>query len=131
MRSRHWVGTLSALGIVASAHPAEACGGCFAPPPPVNVQSTAADTVVTGHRMVFAVSPNRMVLWDQIKFSGSPSEFGWVLPVSPGATIEESTDAWFEALEAFTAMAPWAPRFGPPRRGRSSRSSRASPRRSR
>lgn len=102
MRSGHLVGTAAAFGIAAAASRAEACGGCFHEPP-VNVQSTAADTVVTGHRMVFAVSPNRTVLWDQIKFSGSPNEFGWVLPVSPGATIEESNDAWFEALEAFTA----------------------------
>lgn len=81
--------------------PAAACGGCFHEPTTV---SSSADTVVTGHRMAFAISDNRTVLWDQIQFSGSPNEFGWVLPVKPGATIEASTDAWFEALETVTKV---------------------------
>ncbi|HVW25103.1 MAG TPA: DUF2330 domain-containing protein [Polyangiaceae bacterium] len=72
-----------------------ACGGCFHNP--------AVDSVVTGHRMAFAVSDDRTVLWDQIQYSGDPGDFGWVLPVEPGATIELSTDAWFEALEAATS----------------------------
>jgi len=79
---------------------AGACGGCFAPV----VVSSSADTLVTGHRMAFAISASRTVLWDQIKFSGSPEEFGWVLPVRPKAYIEESTDAWFEALETVTKV---------------------------
>ena len=78
--------------------PARACGGCFHP------QTETTDTTVTGHRMAFAISANRTVLWDQIQYSGSPKEFGWVLPVRRGATIEASTDAWFEALEAATAV---------------------------
>jgi hypothetical protein len=53
--------------------------------------------------MAFAVSDERTVLWDQIQFSGDPGDFGWVLPVEPGATIELSSDAWFEALEAATS----------------------------
>jgi hypothetical protein len=72
-----------------------ACGGCFHVP--------SVDSVVTGHRMAFAVSEGRTVLWDQIKYSGDPGDFGWVLPVAPGATIELSTDAWFEALETATS----------------------------
>jgi hypothetical protein len=81
--------------------PAEACGGCFQPP--------AVDSVVTGHRMAFAVSANRTVLWDQIKYSGNPGDFGWVLPVAPGATLELSSDAWFEVLETATST-----RINPP-----------------
>lgn len=72
-----------------------ACGGCF--------QSPTVDAVVTGHRMAFAVSDDRTVLWDQIQYSGDPGQFGWVLPVEPGATIELSSDAWFEALETATS----------------------------
>ena len=56
-----------------------ACGGCFHEP--------AVDAVVTGHRMAFAVSEGRTVLWDQIQYTGNPEDFGWVLPVEPGATI--------------------------------------------
>jgi hypothetical protein len=98
------VSSLVAVGLLAAlagnAPPAEACGGCFTP----TVVSSAADTLVTGHRMAFAISKDRTVLWDQIQFSGSPEEFGWVLPVKPGSYIEESTDAWFEALETVTKV---------------------------
>jgi hypothetical protein len=88
-----WFG--AALWGASLASDAHACGGCFNPP-------TAVDSVVTGHRMAFAMSGDRTVLWDQIKYTGNPSEFGWVLPVAPGAVPEESTDAWFEALDAVT-----------------------------
>ena len=75
---------------------ADACGGCFAP-------ATVTETsTVTGHRMAFAVSEERTVLWDQFEYTGSPEDFSWVLPIAPGANIEESTDAWFEALDAVT-----------------------------
>jgi hypothetical protein len=80
-----------------------ACGGCF--------QSPTVDAVVTGHRMAFAVSDERTVLWDQIKYSGDPADFGWVLPVAPGATIELSSDAWFEALETATSAQITAPQL--------------------
>ncbi|HEY3235001.1 MAG TPA: DUF2330 domain-containing protein [Polyangiaceae bacterium] len=89
--------TVSCALLVHSA-PARACGGCFHPPP-----QTSTPSVVTGHRMAFAVSATRTVLWDQIQYSGSPSDFAWVLPVRAGAYLETSTDAWFEALEAVTA----------------------------
>lgn len=74
----------------------QACGGCFGPP------SFSATTTVTGHRMAFAVSDERTVLWDSFEYTGAPEDFSWVLPVLPGAYLEESTDAWFETLEAGT-----------------------------
>src|SRR5882672_3176272 len=94
------------LGAVVAAslafgHDANACGGCFQPP--------TVDSVVSGHRMAFAVSDNRTVLWDQIQYAGNPIDFGWVLPVAPGATIELSNDAWFEALEGATSARVTAP----------------------
>ncbi|WP_437964076.1 DUF2330 domain-containing protein [Sorangium sp. So ce260] len=73
-----------------------ACGGCF-------VQTTET-TVVNAHRMVLSVSPVQSVLWDQIQYAGDPSEFAWVLPVKPGATIEVGSDAWFETLDAATSV---------------------------
>src|SRR3954469_25634519 len=73
-----------------------ACGGGFHP------ISISDSTVVTGHRMAFAVSQDRTVLWDQFEYSGAPEDFSWVLPVLPGAYVEESTDAWFESLETVT-----------------------------
>lgn len=88
---------LAALFVTLAPRPAAACGGCFAPPP-----VDASPSLVTSHRMAFAVSPTRTVLWDQFAYTGDPKDFSWVLPVRPGAYVEESTDAWFEALEAFT-----------------------------
>jgi hypothetical protein len=76
---------------------ARACGGCFLP------QTETQTTVVTGHRMAFAISPTHTVLWDQIKYAGSPKEFAWVLPVRGGAVLEISHDAWFETLDAATS----------------------------
>lgn len=85
-----WVGVLALL----LAERAEACGGCFAPPSTIST--------VTGHRMAFSVSEQRTVLWDQFEYSGSPEEFSWVLPIAPGAYLEEASQAWFDALESLT-----------------------------
>lgn len=97
-----FAGALAAgLAATTAAPDADACGGCFVPP--------SQTSVVTGHRMVFAISPVQSVLWDQIQYSGDPAEFAWVLPVKKGAWIEASTDAWFEVLEAATKMTVQAP----------------------
>lgn len=88
--------TLGLLAAAALPSDARACGGCFAPQDP--------PTVVSGHRMVMSVSPTKSVLWDQIQYAGNPAEFAWVLPVKPGAEIEASTAAFFETLEAQTAV---------------------------
>ncbi|MGH7437323.1 MAG: DUF2330 domain-containing protein [Polyangiaceae bacterium] len=82
-------------GLVAD-RPARACGGCFQPVAPKEV------TVVTDHRMAFAVSPSQSVLWDQIEYSGSPQDFSWVLPVKSGTVVQLSSDQWFSALDAMT-----------------------------
>jgi hypothetical protein len=76
---------------------ARACGGCFHP------ENQPETTVVTGHRMALSISATQTVLWDQVQYSGSPSEFAWVLPVKPGARIEVANNAWFEALDAATS----------------------------
>ena len=84
-----------ALGVLSRPDTAQACGGCFGPPGTLST--------VTAHRMAFAISEERTVLWDQFAYDGSPEEFSWVLPVAPGAYLEASTQAWFDALEAMTA----------------------------
>jgi hypothetical protein len=84
------------LAAMLAARPASACGGCFHVPTPQQ------DTVVTGHRMAFSISPAQSVLWDQIEYSGSPSDFAWVLPVHAGAKIELSHDEFFAALDALS-----------------------------
>jgi hypothetical protein len=94
------LGALSVSGALLGVRDARACGGCFHPPPHAN---DVVDTVVTEHRMALALSPTQSVLWDQIRYSGSPSEFAWVLPVQPGTRVELSNDAWLAALDANTA----------------------------
>lgn len=74
---------------------AGACGGCFAP-------AESQDSFVTGHRMAFAVSEDRTVLWDQFEYTGNPADFSWVLPVRPGAFVEVASPAWLDALDAVT-----------------------------
>lgn len=80
--------------LVAGENEARACGGCFVP----QVEST----VVNDHRMVFAVSQEHTILWDQIEYSGDPKEFAWVLPVRRGTRVELSRDEWISALDATT-----------------------------
>src|SRR5207244_9692478 len=76
---------------------ARACGGCFAPP-------TENDSVVTVHRMVLSVSSKQTTLWDQIRYTGAPSSFAWVLPVSDSkvATFGLSAQLVFGALDSLT-----------------------------
>src|SRR5262249_11017044 len=84
---------------------ARACGGCF------HEQMQSQSTVVIGHRMAFAVSTTQTVLWDQIKYAGSPTDFAWVLPVKGNAVLEVSNDAWFETLDAATSAQVLSPPF--------------------
>src|SRR5579859_2090709 len=76
-----------------------ACGACFHSPPPTQVIDTS---LVTDHRMAFSVSQTQTVLWDQIRYSGNPTNFAWVLPIRAGARVELSSDAWLAALDAST-----------------------------
>jgi hypothetical protein len=84
---------------------ARACGGCFHP------VEEPEPTVITAHRMALSISTAQTVLWDQVQYAGAPSEFAWVLPIKPGAYIELSSDAWFEALDAATATRVAAPQI--------------------
>ena len=84
---------------------AYACGGCFHQENPPGPEIS----VVTGHRMAFAISPAQTVLWDQVEYTGSPQEFAWVLPVKPGARIELASNAWFDVLDAATSTTVVAP----------------------
>src|SRR5579883_595612 len=90
------VALAAAAAVSAVDRPARACGGCFHPP------RGHEATVVTDHRMAFSISQTQTVLWDQIKYSGSPTDFAWVLPVKPGTQVQLSHDEFFAALDAVT-----------------------------
>ncbi len=90
---------LPIAGVLFEGHDALACGACFHTPPPTQVVDTS---LVTDHRMAFSISQTQTVLWDQIQYSGSPTDFAWVLPIRAGARVELSSDAWLAALDAST-----------------------------
>jgi hypothetical protein len=93
---------VSALSLwLADVPRADACGGCFHQVTTMDPQQKES-TVVTDHRMAFAISQQRTVLWDQIRYQGNPAEFVWALPVKPGTVVELSSDQWMGALDALT-----------------------------
>jgi hypothetical protein len=95
------LGGALALALGGGERDARACGGCFVPP--------SESTIVNDHRMAFSISTRQTVLWDQIRYSGNPREFAWILPIHPGARLELSRDEWFAALDATTQPIVTAP----------------------
>src|SRR5258708_38499989 len=108
MRVRLLAGAFAAgVALVATtARDSRACGGCFTRPP-----LSQNGTVVTDHRMVFAVSPTQTTLYDQIQYSGSPSDFGWVLPIHGKVTLGVSSDLLFSTLNQVTQTTIIAPPY--------------------
>ncbi len=84
------VGSALAPGVAA------ACGGCFAPP--------ETQQVVTDHRMVMAIHADESILWDQFRYTGRPQDFSWILPVRGDVQIELASGAFFDRLDALTAV---------------------------
>jgi hypothetical protein len=105
--------TLAAMAVapallVAIEGDAEACGGCFIP--------RENPTVVTDHRMILSIARDHSTLYDQIKYTGAPSAFAWVLPISGEVKVALSADTVFSTLDGLTQtqlLAP--PRNCPPR----------------
>lgn len=99
MRSKLTFAALSALTIAGTLTllegDANACGGCFHPP-------TEVPTVVTDHRMLLSVAKDQSTLYDQIKYSGSPGSFAWVLPISGTVEVGLSSDIVFASLDGST-----------------------------
>ena len=64
--------------------------------------------------MVVSLSPEKSILWDQIRYTGDPEDFVWVLPVpSPDAAVEIADDLFFAELESQTAPQVSAPPLPP------------------
>src|SRR5665213_2364974 len=100
------VGVGVAVGAVAltmmSEREARACGGCFHPPTQV-----ASD--ITDERMLLSVSTQQTTLYDQIRYSGSPSSFAWVLPIHGTVDVGLSADVLFDSIDTLTATQIQAP----------------------
>ena len=99
------VATAAILSTTAFERDARACGGCFHPPP----SPTEQPTLVTGHRMILSISMQQSTLYDQIKYSGNPASFAWVLPISGTVDIGLSSNKVFTTLDAFTTTSIIAP----------------------
>ncbi len=84
-----------------------ACGGCFAPPTSVSV--------VTDHRMVLSLSAAETILWDQLRYAGSPEEFSWILPIrySSAVRVEVASDGFVTAVDDLTSPLLYTPPCGP------------------
>ena len=87
---------------------ASACGGCFHEPPPPQAPNETP-SMITGHRMILSISSKQTTLYDQIKYTGNPKTFAWVLPISGTAEIGLSADIVFSTLGSMTENVVIAP----------------------
>ncbi|HEX3769531.1 MAG TPA: DUF2330 domain-containing protein [Polyangiaceae bacterium] len=96
-RSKLCLGAMAAVAAMAFAgeRRAEACGGCIQPPGQML-------TDITDERMLLAVSGTQSTLYDQIEYSGSPSNFAWVLPIHGTVTVGLSADVLFDSIDSLT-----------------------------
>ena len=92
---------LAAFALMAPQREAQACGACFVPPD--------ENTQVTGHRMIFATSMQQTTLYDQIKYTGAPGQFAWVLPIVGEVKVGLSSDVMFNVLDGMTQTTIEAP----------------------
>jgi hypothetical protein len=100
----------TALLSLAMERDASACGGCFHPP-------TQNVSDITDERMLLAVSPTQTSLYDQIRYSGNPASFAWVLPIHGTVNVALSADVLFDSIDALTTTQITAPEsscVGPP-----------------
>ena len=96
-RTLRWICAAAiAATVLSDVREADACGGCFHDPAPAPENVTQ----VTGHRMIFSISPSATTLWDQIRYSGDPASFAWVLPIRGEVDIGLSSDLLFAELES-------------------------------
>jgi hypothetical protein len=84
----------SVLGL-AGERQAAACGGCFHPP-----TQTVSD--ITDERMLLSVSVQQTTLYDQLEYSGSPTNFAWVLPIHGTVDVGLSADVLFDSIDVLT-----------------------------
>src|ERR1700691_2169332 len=88
--------SLATAGLaLAGARDAAACGGCFHPP-----TQTVSD--ITDERMLLSVSTLQSTLYDQLRYTGSPSNFAWFLPIHGTVDIGLSADVLFDSIDVLT-----------------------------
>ena len=88
---------LTACALLAAGRPATAATALVGPAQPTEL------------RVAFAQTPELTTVWTSVRLDGAPGPFAIVVPLPAGAFVDQSSDAWFEALEVATA-----PRVFPP-----------------
>lgn len=73
---------------------AAACGGLF---------TADSYTEQSAERLIFAVNPGKVTLYEQIRYTGSPRDFAWVLPVPAIPQIDTASVELFQNLNTQTA----------------------------
>ncbi len=85
-----------------------ACGGFFTPGTPLDQNI---------ERIIFAAAPGSMTVYEQINYSGSASDFAWVLPVPSVPKLDTAPISTFRNLDLQTApqfIGPEPPQCGLP-----------------
>ena len=85
-----------------------ACGGFFTPGTPLDQNI---------ERIIFAVAPGSMTVYEQINYSGSASDFAWVLPVPSVPKLDTAPVNTFRNLDQQTVprfIGPEPPQCGLP-----------------
>lgn len=73
---------------------AAACGGLF---------TADSYTEQSAERLIFAVDPGKVTLYEQIRYTGSPADFAWVLPVPAVPQVDTASVELFQNLNTQTA----------------------------
>ena len=71
-----------------------ACGGLF---------TADSYTEQSAERLIFAVDPGKVTLYEQIRYTGSPKDFAWVLPVPALPQVDTASVELFQNLNSQTA----------------------------
>ena len=71
-----------------------ACGGMF---------TADAYTEQSAERLIFAVDPGQVTLYEQIHYTGTPKDFAWVLPLPAPPRVSTASVGMFNELSASTA----------------------------
>ncbi|MBI5516044.1 MAG: DUF2330 domain-containing protein [Deltaproteobacteria bacterium] len=60
---------------------------------------------MTGHRMVLSLSATHTTLWDQLRYTGDPEDFLWVLPIPASAipSVGLGDNAFMDAVDELSA----------------------------
>ncbi len=85
---------------LATERKASACGGCFHEAPPDPTQGVSD---ITDERMLLSVSQTQTTLYDQIRYTGNPASFAWVLPIKGTVDVGLSADVMFDSVDALTS----------------------------